>query len=348
MRIFLLSCHAILETDWLNIWTSLGHYVFSPGAYVEPNNQGDESLRPKPPLDPKWADRYREDMEAFHRLGKPGIDNKELLTDEFCDRFDVVVLMHLPRWAHANAKVLDKRPWVWATIGQSVAHNEAEMKQYWGSGNMRIVRYSPMERNIPGYIGESALIRFGKSPEIFKDWDGETASVVCVGQSLQRRGAPCNWKWLNEVSAGFPRTLYGPESETCDWGKGKLPFDDMRAALRKNRVAINGGTWPASVVLSAIEQLMTGIPLVLVGPKLGQPHGWFPGHDLYEGSLLVENGVNGWCSDDLGATRDFIKQLLGNHELAKKIGAAGRQRAIELFGIDKIAGQWDEFFKSLN
>jgi hypothetical protein len=29
---------------------------------------------------------------------------------------------------------------------------------------LEIVRYSPMERNIPGYIGEDALIRFYKDP----------------------------------------------------------------------------------------------------------------------------------------------------------------------------------------
>ena len=34
MKILYLSCHSILEYDEVKLLTGMGHYVFSPGAYV--------------------------------------------------------------------------------------------------------------------------------------------------------------------------------------------------------------------------------------------------------------------------------------------------------------------------
>lgn len=348
MKILYLSCHSVLENDELSLLNELGHYAFSPGSYVEEANKGDDSLRNKLVLNQGHVELYAKHMEMFHRCGKPGVDNKENLSVEFLREFDIVIVMHIPAWISKNWKRFKEAgvQVFWRTIGQSWAGNESELRPLRNQG-LKIIRYSPRESRIPGYLGEDVLIRFYKNPQEFCGWTGEKAEIVCIGQSLQRRGAPCNWNWLCEVSSGFPRNLYGPESESSGWGHGKLSFDDMKAVMRQYRVAINGGTWPASLLLSGCEEMMTGLPVVAVGPKLGHPHGWFPGHDLYEMGDIIENGVNGWCSDDLPATRDFIKQLLDDHALAKKIGEAGRAKAIELFGKDKIKEQWRQLLASL-
>lgn len=350
MKILYLSAHSILAYDECTLLLELGHEVFCPDSFVEKLNPGDPSLRPQIEVLPEQLDNYRENMRSFHKCGSPGVNNKENLSVEFLKRFDVVIVMHVPAWIEKNWERFKQAgiTVVWRTIGQSWYGNEQQIAPFRKQG-LKIIRYSPREAKIPNaYQGGDALIRFYKDPEEFKGWTGENASVVCIGQHLEQRGKPCNWEWLCEVSNGFPRTFFGPGSETCAWGKGKLDFAEMKRVMQQSRVMLNGGTWPASTTLAASEAWMTGAPLVCVGPMLGHPYGWFQGHDLYEWGDLIENGVNGWCSDDLAATKDFIGQLLKDQALAKKIGDAGRAKAIELFGKEAIKVQWRDFLAAIS
>lgn len=343
MRILYCGCHSILEYDDITLFRDLGHYVFSPGAYVEPANPGDASLRPglfDIQYDP-------EDVAGWHRLGKPGIDNKELITKEYADRFDVIIFVHIPKWIKANWENVKHKNVILRTIGQNWRGNEMEILPYRRQG-LKIVRYSPAERRIPGYIGEDAMIRFYKDPKEFKDWTGEEKYVISLCQSMKRRGAPCNYDLFVEATSPFPRKLFGPESEMDTFGQGKVSFDDMKNALRKHRVYFYTGTWPASTTLNFIESMMTGIPIVAIGPRYGHPHGWFPDHDLYEAHEIIENGRHGFWSDNVGQLQNYIHQLLTNDALAAQISAAGRQRAIELFGKETIKNQWKVFLESLS
>jgi glycosyltransferase involved in cell wall biosynthesis len=76
----------------------------------------------------------------------------------------------------------------------------------------------------------------------------------------------------------------GPGSEDIG-GPGALTYDEMRGWLRRARVYLYTGTQPASYTLGLIEAMMTGIPVVSIGPS------WmdvFPyGPDLFEGHELV-------------------------------------------------------------
>ena len=90
----------------------------SPGAYVEPRNRGDQSMRPGLDLDYDSAD-----LEAYAKITCPeGVDRKDVLTKEFVKRFDLVVVMHLPRWIIGNAAALEGTPVIWRTIGQSISN----------------------------------------------------------------------------------------------------------------------------------------------------------------------------------------------------------------------------------
>jgi len=342
MRILYLSCHSILEYDEIKMLSEMGHYVFSPGAYVEPENPGDMSLRPGL-YDIKYDP---EDVELWHKLSCPGKDNKECLTREFADRFDAIIIMHLPKWIHVNWEQIKHKMVIWRTIGQSVFHNEAELARYRKEG-LKIVRYSPRERLIPGYIGEDALIRFYKDPEEFGGWVGGKKEIITFGQHMEKRGAPTNFVEFELATRDFPRALFGPGSESLSWGKGKVSYDELKRSMQDYRVYFYTGTWPASYTLNFIEAFMTGIPMVCIGPKKGHPHGWFKGHDLYEIPDIIENGANGFYSDSMSELRSYIKELLDNKALADEISAAGRATAVSIFGKDNVKARWHEYLNSL-
>ena len=84
---------------------------------------------------------------------------------------------------------------------------------------------------------------------------------------------------------------------------------------------------------------MTGIPVVAIGSSLARFH--------LEVPFLIDNGVNGFTSNNLLDLREYISTLLEDHNLTKRISVEGRKKAIELFDKDKIRKQWKAFFESL-
>ena len=92
---------------------------------------------------------------------------------------------------------------------------------------------------------------------------------------------------------------------------------------------------------------MTGIPVVALGPTLGNSP-YELGQQTYEIPDLIENGVDGFWSDDVVLLRKYCERLLNDLPFAKAIGEAGRRKAIKIFGKETIKKQWKEFFNGLS
>lgn len=339
MKLLYLSCHSILEFDEVKLFHELGIDIFSPGAYLEPGNPSE--MRPALP-DLKYDP---EDVAAFHALGKPGIDNKELLTKKFIDRFDAVLIMHMPKWVIVNWDAMKHKPVIWRTIGQSLSHQEKALAPYRQQG-LKIVRYSPRERTIPGYIGEDALIRFYKDPADYGPWNGDKEQVVTFAQNMRARNEACNFNLFERATRLYPRGLYGPGSDTETFGHGKVPYDELQQTMRDSRCYFYTGTHPASYTLNFIESWMTGMPIVAIGTRWGNAT-YFPGHALYEIADLIENGVTGFVSNNEAELADRVGQLLRDKSLAETISVNARAKAIEVFGKDTIGLQWKTFLETL-
>jgi len=340
MKILYLSAHSILEYDEVKLLHDLGHEVWSPGAFICPENPGDHSLRPAIPgmkMNQDWNTKWHELAGTM-----PGVDPKYKLSKEFVSEFDLVIVMHIPDWIINNWEAFDGTRVIWRTIGQSIESTEAQLKPYREKG-LQIVRYSPMEENIPGYIGSDALIRFYKDPDDYKDWTGETRQVITFAQSMKQRDVACNFTLFELVTRPFPRKLYGPGNEgSCSGAMDRVSHEEQKEILRKSRCYFATGTHPASYTLNFMEAWMTGIPVIAIGPRHGNAK-YFPGHNLYEVDKLIKNGVNGFVSDTPVELQQYIRILLDNPDLAKRIGDAGRQEAIRHFGKSMITASWKEF-----
>jgi hypothetical protein len=338
MKILYLSCHSILEMEEVSMFHGLGYDVLSVGSYLDPDNSQDDMRPPIPGFHPD-----RELIDKYHALGAEheGEDARLHLTKEFVDNFDVIIVMHIPEWITANWEQIKHKRVIWRTIGQSVSALEASLTHCKAEG-LEVVRYSPMEANIPGFIGQDGLIRFYKDPDLYKDWRGTQKKVMTLAQSMKERDSACNYTFFEEVTRPFPRTLYGVNSEDLSFGAGKIPFHELLDAMRNNRVYFYTGTHPASYTLNFIEAWMTGIPIVAIGAEKGNAH-YFPGHDLYEIPHLIENGVNGFISNDADALAEYISQLLVDDALASVISINGRNSAISHFGKEMISLAWKEY-----
>jgi glycosyltransferase involved in cell wall biosynthesis len=333
-RIVLCLSHSIEEHDQLKLLSEIGHDVFSIGGYIDPAHPHDDK-RPALPDVPYHRDLRR----AVDDLGTP--DNlgaaQERIPDDVLGWADTIIYHHyLDRLYGQWVRIRDwlrgdsNRRVIWRSVGQSVQGNELTAVPFRKEGLERVA-YSPKEQNIPGYSGHDALIRFYADPMQWHGWTGSHAAVIQVTQHLRQRDPYTNWGFWDQATRGLTAAPLGPGSEAIG-GPGSLSYDTMRDWLRKARVYLYTGTQPASYTLGLIEAMMTGIPVVSIGPK------WmnvFPyGPDLFEGHEITQNGF-----DDPVEAAATLRQYLDGHYHADRPDWT-RRRAIELFGKDTIRAQW--------
>ena len=327
MRLLYLSCHAILEYDELRLFEELGIDYFSLGSYI----------RPESPVDPiRPALHHKPDQRLLEKA-----PNRDNIPREFIDNFDVIVVMHVPEWIYSNWERMKHKHVIWRTIGQSTPAIEQKMWQYRRQG-LKIVRYSKREANLDNVAGCDKVIHFYKNPDEFNGWYGIGDEVITFAQDMAHRAEYCNYDSFIKIARGFRAKIYGPKNESSgELNGGFLTYEQMRQKMRDARVYIYTGTQPASYTLNFIEALMTGIPIVAIGPKYGNSLNI--AGDMYQIPDIISNGINGFWSDDLDQLRKYVQMLLADYKLAKRIGEMGRRTALELFSKDVIKQKWKEY-----
>ena len=347
MNLLLLLAHSIEEHDQIKLLSGLGYDVFSIGGYINPGAPHDPKRPPLPDVP------YHPELQAV--VDGLGTDDnldaaKRHIPDDIIDWADVIICHHyehtwlVPQWDRIKHKRV-----IWRTVGQSVEGNERMMAPLRREG-LQIVRYSPKERNIPGYAGEDALIRFYKDPYEWCGWVGDVPTVINITQHLRQRDPYTNWGYWEEATKGLRRTALGPGSGMIG-GPGPLALEEMQRWLREARVYLYTGTQPASYTLGLIEAMMTGIPVISIGPAWMRV---FPyGPDLFEAAAIDDPRPvselpptivpTDSVFNDPARARKAIIDLLEYPDKARNISANQRQRAIDLFGKDKIGAEWKAF-----
>lgn len=339
MKILYLSCHSVLEYEEYSLLVEMGHEVFSHGAYVDPKGH---HLLPRPEI--KNAVYYEHLAQLARQFPKTN------LPDEMIDWADVIIVMHTPEFISCNwQKFREKgKKVIWRSIGQSTPRVEQIIRFYKQEG-LKIVRYSPKEDQIKNYAGCDELIRFYKDENDFKEWNGNNQEVINFTQSLKGRRHFCHYDDILRLLDGFNGKVYGVGNDDLGLlNGGELPFDLMKKKLQDSRVFVYGGTWPASYTLTFQEAWMTGIPIVALGRDKAENIQGVEGQTFYEVHEMIADGVDGFCSDNIDYLREKIALLLRDHELAREIGQRGREKAIKIFGKQKIKEQWEKLLNSLN
>ena len=338
MKILYIGVHEILERDELSLLTEMGHDVFSyQGAYMHPD--GNPLLKRPGIPGMKYHPELAEEAIKYAKTKIP---------TEFFDKFDAVIVMHDPNIIVENWDRMRHKKVIWRSIGQSTPHVENMIRRMRYDG-MKIIRMSTVEERILGYIGADAIIPFYKDKHEWLNWNGNTKRVINFTQSLLGRRQFCHYDSIMQIILGFPALIYGSgNTDLGGYDGGELPYDLMKGTLRDNRVFVYGGTWPSPYTLALQEAMMTGIPIVAIGSKLA--NSVVPDADridYYEVSNIIENGVNGFCSDNIDELRAGITLLMSDDEAAKRVSAQGRETAIRLWDKEPNKQKWDSFLKNI-
>jgi len=330
MRILYISDHAVLEYDEVQLFTDLGHEVFSLGAY---HNLGHPDL-PRPAVK---GLKYLAELDNVY-VQNP---NRTDLHSGLIEWAECIVIMHSPNVVVENWPKIKHKRVIWRSIGQSVPSIEARLAPMKAEG-LQIVRYSPKEANIGGFIGEDAMIRFYKDPEQYKGWTGEDRNVVSFAQSLKGRRDFCHYDEIYHVIENFDGRVYGPGNEDLGrYNGGSVPYEQQVNLMQMAAAMPYGGTWPASYTLSFIEALMTGLPVVAISKTLAHiPK--FEAIDFYEVDEILAQ-ISGIVCDSPEQMVHQVNKLLSDPGHAQHISQMQRDLAIEMFGKEKISKQWEEF-----
>jgi len=333
MKILYISCHSVLEYDELKLFEELNIDYFSLGSYIDP-------LNPADPIRPALTHIPNEWCYA----NAPDRNN---IPKEFFDRFDVIIIMHIKEWIIDNWDKIKNKIVIWRTIGQSTPAYERALLPYRKEG-LKIVRYSQREAYIQDQIGCDAVIEFYKDENEFNMWNGLEKQIMVLNQDMSNRLRECNYEAFLKFAENLPVKLYGTKNEgSGNISGGYLSYEAMKQKMRDCRVYFYAGTQPASYTLNFIEALMTGIPIL----ALGSDHATsmeLAGKDTYQIPDIIQNGVNGFYSDDISQLRDWAHVLLKDEKTAARIGAMGRQTAIQNFGKNNIKLKWEKLLKKYN
>lgn len=339
MNILLLTAHSIAEYDDLRMLSDIGADVFSIGAYTDPAHPGDDmrpalSIPAHPDLEALCIQqREKHAHESDAATMEVVVDwAKADLHPDIIEWADVIIAHHyLDRWIIPQWSRIKHKRVVWRTCGQSDPWLEERMARLEG---LEIVRYSPKEREtfeaIGAWAGSTRYIPFGKYPRDWSGWTGEWPVVGNITQKLQERGDHVGYGFWRAATNGLPAVPGGPLSEAIG-GVGSMSYREMQRYLRRVRVYLYMGTVPASYTLGLLEAVMTGTPVISIGPRA-----WAGPSELFQGHEIA-----GAWSDDPDEAHDMLERALWDDEYVAEIQL--RQHRGDRFRMENVAPVWADF-----
>jgi Glycosyl transferases group 1 len=162
-------------------------------------------------------------------------------------------------------------------------------------------------------------------------WTGELARGLTVVNNLYRRGRRTGPDVFDRARAAVPLDLLGMGSEDGD-GVGEVPLREVPAVAARYRFFFNPIRY-TSLGLAVCEAMMLGMPVVALATT--------------EQGVVLQDGVTGFVDTDLDRLLVGMQALLEDRALAERMGAAARERARDLFDLDRFMLQWEQAFRDV-
>jgi glycosyltransferase involved in cell wall biosynthesis len=173
------------------------------------------------------------------------------------------------------------------------------------------------------------VIRHGVVSPADVEWTGELERGLTVVNNLYRRGRRTGPDVYDRARAEVALDLLGMGSQDGD-GIGEVPLRDVPALAARYRFFFNPIRY-TSLGLAVCEAMMLGMPVVALATT--------------EQPAVMQDLVTGFVDTDLDRLVVGMRALIEDRTLAEKMGAAARERARELFGIERFVADWEETFR---
>ena len=205
--------------------------------------------------------------------------------------------------------------------------NIQTMKRMVGDINIFISEYSQKEWNIDA---TSNVIHHGIDTNTFKplDLDKEN-TILTVANDFINRDYCLNYSGWKRVTSGLPVKLIG---DTKGLSVSASSTDELVEEYNKCAVYFNSSTI-SPIPTSLLEAMSCGCAIVSTATCM-----------IPE---IIQNGINGFISNDEEELKGYIKILLEDENLRKKIGNEARNTILEKFSQDTFINQWNNVFNKI-
>jgi glycosyltransferase involved in cell wall biosynthesis len=128
-----------------------------------------------------------------------------------------------------------------------------------------------------------------------------------------------------------PLELVGMGSEEAG-GLGEISHAELPRFAARHRFFFNPIRY-TSLGLAVCEAMTLGMPII--------------GLATTEMARVIQNGVSGYVDTDIQALVAGMQELLRNPGEARRLGANARRYALEHFGMERFAADWDSALRSV-
>jgi glycogen(starch) synthase len=221
----------------------------------------------------------------------------------------------------------------------------------WVSAPSRAVLH-PLQTAMPGLEERSSVIAYGL-PAVAPSGDPPaTPTVLCIGRLIAEKGIDLAVSAFASLAPSFPDARLviagdGPERAGLERQAGDLGIADrvdflgwvsperMPTVTSAASVVVVPSRWQEAFGLVAIEAALQGRPVVAARVG-GLPEPVADG----ETGIVVE-------PEDSAAIARAVATLLGDRELAARMGRAARQRAATQYGVERYTNDYEQLYDNL-
>ena len=197
------------------------------------------------------------------------------------------------------------------------------MRNMVGDINVFISEYSRDAWNING---ESVVLHHSIDSNIFKPLNIDKGDyILTVANDFIKRDYCLNYSGFCRVTDGLEKRIVG---ETEGLSESAKSTEELVEEYNKCGVYFNSSTTP--IPMSFLEAMSCGCAVVSVATSM------IPS--------IIENGVNGFISNDEKELRSYIILLQKDKELREKIGNNARQTILEKFTENRFIEEWNSIF----
>lgn len=347
--LYISSWHTTQEFDDLTLLTELGYDWFSTGYYVEP----------KEPLSYRGI-QFRKalnkeiDLDLYYQFKKINTSlnyyNPPNLSRDFISKFDIIFCNYSSPYPEVIKNLIPcinkNTPILYRTYGHQTPQLENNLKEFKRTHNLYLIRNSPSEKCIENYAGEDLIFRGYVDENIYNQWTGFLPNILTFANDfnvrLPHENYECYRQYLSYIYNEFPCLLCGSGNERVTKKTG-VTWEEQLAFFKSFRLYFSLNSPPANFPYSFIEALMTGIPVVSIGPKLGN----VPGKNNFEVPNIITNETNGFYSDNIVELKHYMSSLLKDYNLSQEVGKKGRETALKFFSKKMALSTLDTFLKGI-
>ena len=174
-------------------------------------------------------------------------------------------------------------------------------------------------------IGPARVIDHGVTgPAV--PYKGDLERGLVIVNNLHTRGRKLGADIFEKVKHLIPLDLAGMGTKEFG-GLGEVMFHDLTEFSSRYRFFFNPIRY-TSLGLAFCEAMRSSIPVVCLATT--------------EYASVIQNGINGFSSNNIDYLVEKMNLLLENKELAVELGQKGKETADKLFNIQRFRKDWEE------